>query len=276
MVLRERHDQSRYAFLHIPKTGGASFEQILAQELGDEFAVHSMHDYYCFPETLAQRRIIAGHIPYALFGWERRPRTVLTILRSPIDRVISNYRYIFMSPGHYGHDFVVRYRPSVTVCLQHPALRFDMVNLQTRMLAWNPPPLGPGLARDSWATFHRSCADYFDSDVDESCYPRAVAALRDSVRFGLYEDYENTVYRFCRLLGLSKPTELPQVNRSNSEWGAITDKDLTAISDSNKYDIRLYEEAKRISQRRDMMHSHWPQPDGSGTATAVLRGKTTK
>jgi hypothetical protein len=255
MLLQQRHDQPRYAFLHIPKTGGASFEQILARELGDEFAVHPMHDYYCFPETLAERRIIAGHMPFALFGWERRPRIVLTILRSPIDRVISNYRYILMSPGHYGHDFVTRYRPSLTECLQHPALRFDMVNLQTRMLGWTPPPLGAALTGDSWAAFHRSCADYFDSDIDESCYRRAIAALQVSVRFGMYDDYENTVCRFCRLLGLSKPTRLPHLNRSNSEWAAITDNDLprSAIAIGS---IAAFTKRQSGSRKvRDMMES---------------------
>ena len=69
-----------------------------------------------------------------MLGWEERPRKPATILRDPVQRVLSNYRYILATPGHYAHKFFERFRPTLAQCFDHPVLRIEFTDFQTKML----------------------------------------------------------------------------------------------------------------------------------------------
>jgi hypothetical protein len=78
---------------------------------------------------------------------------------------------MFAAPRQYAHAFVRRYRPSLAECLDHPSLRFDMANVQTRMLGWHPNSSSEGLrnaGRAPWGEYHKDSVDYIESEVDEA------------------------------------------------------------------------------------------------------------
>jgi hypothetical protein len=92
--------------LHIPKTGGRSFRRILKNIYGDALDLrHEIRQFYAnpkhappievdFPENI---RAIHAHLSIAQFMpviEECQPK-VVTWIRNPVDRVISNY-YFFM------------------------------------------------------------------------------------------------------------------------------------------------------------------------------------
>lgn len=254
MTIRE-HRNKRFGFLHIPRTGGSSFESMLRGRFPEGFAVRSLQEYYAFPELVRETRIVAGHIPHFLFAQETLPRTIFTIVRSPIARVTSNYRYIYTAPAHYGHELVTRYRLSLAECLEHPALRFDMSNLQTRMLGWRPPSASRPAAtepQDPWGRFHEDCADYFNSRVDEPCYARALDVLRNHASFGFFEELETTIGGFYEILGVRYQPPLLHINQSSEAAHPIGERDLEAITRCNGFDLCLYEGAKRIAGRPEM------------------------
>ena len=87
--------QPRVCFLHIPKTAGSSVRTFFRDLYGDfAFHAHTTLDYQVTSDTeLARYRFYAGHAYRS--DWVRLPvgTRFLTILREPVDRLISLYRY---------------------------------------------------------------------------------------------------------------------------------------------------------------------------------------
>jgi hypothetical protein len=85
-------------FLHIPKTAGTSLMDILQMQVDPD-------DFYSFPDGIenlqpekmyvAQKaRIIRGHRMYDFQKYFTRRPYVITMLRNPYDRIISNYAHL--------------------------------------------------------------------------------------------------------------------------------------------------------------------------------------
>jgi hypothetical protein len=132
------HDLERYVsenqdtgkcwfFVHIPKTAGSSFRSELASLLSPNYNVHIEGDRrpvsYSqkiidatkrFNERLKRQpcRFASGHIPVSTLakhvqGWQ--DLKLLTMLRDPVQRVISDYRYQ-TTPEHPSHlEFLERF-----------------------------------------------------------------------------------------------------------------------------------------------------------------------
>src|SRR5262245_20811677 len=85
-------------FLHIPKTAGTSLIDILQMQVNPG-------EFYSFPDgaenlqpdkvvTVQTARIVRGHRMYDFQKYFTRRPYVITLLRSPYDRVISNYGHL--------------------------------------------------------------------------------------------------------------------------------------------------------------------------------------
>ena len=101
-------DTGRFLFLHIPKTGGTSFrnmlysvfqtEQIVASKKdlkandGRYFRLDQLAEYA--PERLAAYRLIVGHLPFVTKDLLEPSPQVLVFLRDPLTRTLSNLLHI--------------------------------------------------------------------------------------------------------------------------------------------------------------------------------------
>lgn len=158
MTLLEFLDQSPkddafWFFLHIPKTAGSSFSTELASTVVpyQNIDVDYTRTDVPFPERLAAAvdaflsrqdldafKSASGHIPYNI---ARRivlkiPKTqMVTILRSPVDRVVSDYRYqrTTLHPPH--EAFKAKY-PTLESFVENPA----SWNHMTKLVAGRVPP----------------------------------------------------------------------------------------------------------------------------------------
>lgn len=99
-------------FVHLPKTGGTTFKSILRRVYGqnrlfettpgqvpesiDRFARAS-------EEERAAYRVVTGHIPFGMETLVPRPAATITLLRDPVERLISNYYYVRNAPDHPAH-----------------------------------------------------------------------------------------------------------------------------------------------------------------------------
>ena len=103
---------TNWVYSHIPKTGGTSFENYLAQLFLLQDILHvNAPDLNKMPEVMQLKkqipRYMAGHHPmhgllYQLLADEKLIH--LTILRDPVSRVLSYYNYLSTRTSHVLHD----------------------------------------------------------------------------------------------------------------------------------------------------------------------------
>ncbi|MEI2608144.1 MAG: sulfotransferase family 2 domain-containing protein [Candidatus Promineifilaceae bacterium] len=102
-------------FLHLPKTAGTTLLRILDRQYPSasvysiEADAHaSVRQFRELPEEARGRfRLVRGHLPYGIHTAIPRPTSYFTILRDPVERVLSYYFYILRTPGHYLYDIVM-------------------------------------------------------------------------------------------------------------------------------------------------------------------------
>lgn len=129
-VADNRDDKDCWFFVHIPKTAGSSFGTELNELLSPNFNVNVDDDHRQVPyqqkvvtaaqgfnERLKQGpcRFASGHIPVQLLrkhveDW--RKLKLITILRDPVRRVVSDYRYQ-RTPLHPTHGQFIKNFPTL-------------------------------------------------------------------------------------------------------------------------------------------------------------------
>lgn len=128
-------------FTHIPKASGTTLARVIERTFRPaqiftiyEVAGKSLEQQR---EDLVQRtsrpacpiRIIVGHEPFGLHARLKGGARYFTLLRDPVERVVSDYYYIQRTPHHRLHALVKSGE------LTLPALAEKLPNRQTRFLA---------------------------------------------------------------------------------------------------------------------------------------------
>ena len=144
MVNRGKMNDLTLIFLHIPKTAGSTLTSALCQKYGDRavFRVFSagQAEKEKYIDSLYKNmdhvKVIAGHM---FFGWHQSlpdpaKSTYITLLRDPVERVISDYYYIIRRPEHYLHD-TLKYLNIDFESFVSNRLSVEIDNFQTRLLA---------------------------------------------------------------------------------------------------------------------------------------------
>jgi len=88
--------------IHIPKTGGRSFDAVLKGEYGEPQVFNMTRDILRktskkLEETLPEKfSVLHGHLRFQdlLPVYQKQPAPVVTWLRDPVERVISNYYFL--------------------------------------------------------------------------------------------------------------------------------------------------------------------------------------
>jgi hypothetical protein len=138
-------DDKTIFFLHIPKCAGttlveeilkkrfSSREMLIFYELNTEDLVERLKGMS--DRKLRRIRCIAGHFAFGIHEYYQiRPSAYITILRNPVDRVISHYKDVVRRPSHYLHDQVTRRKLSLKEYMES-GLSLELNNGQTRILA---------------------------------------------------------------------------------------------------------------------------------------------
>jgi hypothetical protein len=90
----------KYVFVHLPKTGGTSFQLALRRVIGED-AVSPSFNASSLSEAdaarLDQYPVISGHISMTDVARYFPDRMILTILREPLDRCVSWYYFARMA-----------------------------------------------------------------------------------------------------------------------------------------------------------------------------------
>jgi hypothetical protein len=84
-------------FLHIPKTAGQSVHAFLQTMFAREEVCPARENFQLIPLPIVQLRkyrLFSGHLDWCLLDVVSAPRFVFTILRHPIERILSFYFYL--------------------------------------------------------------------------------------------------------------------------------------------------------------------------------------
>lgn len=109
-------DEKTLIFLHIGKTAGSSLHRIIERQFPSE-NIHTFDDddiqkcmnrFMNLPEEERRKiRCLKGHMPFGVHRWLPGKWSYMTMLRLPVERVISNYYYIRSIPEHTFYDIYV-------------------------------------------------------------------------------------------------------------------------------------------------------------------------
>ncbi|MGM1034210.1 MAG: sulfotransferase family 2 domain-containing protein [Bacillota bacterium] len=94
-------------FMHIPKTGGTTLNELFKKQ----YKLNEIFDHDSFQKKMMKMdeltevekrniKAIAGHYLYGIHQEFSRPFNYFTMLRDPVDRVISSYYFLKDYPGY--------------------------------------------------------------------------------------------------------------------------------------------------------------------------------
>jgi hypothetical protein len=100
-----------WIFMHLPKTGGNTLTAVLRRRFTGPQCFQFNPDDPGDLQRLARTGgrgvgYIDGHLPFGLHRWLDRPAVYITLLRHPVERLISEYYFIWNYEPHPLHRFL--------------------------------------------------------------------------------------------------------------------------------------------------------------------------
>ena len=242
--MKEQQNQA-LIFLHIPKAAGSTLATIIrgqyqASSIYEQYPANIRHSGASLTASqsahqrvsklkslpLAKREKIAalmGHDGFGLHELLPRPATYITMLRDPIDRVISHYYYVLRNPNNYLYEIVT----SKQMSLEEYAtsnLSPELDNGQTKYLTGFQTPY---LA---WGEYANTILETAKNNL-----------LHHFAVVGLTERFDDSLVLIQRAFGWKTPFYV----KTNVTRHRLPKQDLPAhvvdvIRKRNELDIELY------------------------------------
>lgn len=232
-ILDRRNAMECLRFLHIPKTGGSTFTNILERQYAGrksfQFSGIPSADrerFEALPEEDRENIVLfTGHAP-VFTGIERADgATIITILRDPISRVQSYCQHVFEGKV-----------PNLIADFPPEAFDLDkflesgdpeLSNLQTRLLARSESS--------------RSFYDMSASDAKEA----ALDALINKIsHFGLQEFFDESLIIFGSALNWKLPVYVSLNQRDTAQLLRFDRRQIERIAEMNAIDLEVYRLAR--------------------------------
>jgi len=264
-------------FTHIPKTAGTSLRHILVQQYGqnsvfmfyenpaltggakkgDEL-LNELRSYFKDVPGINQQNLdrlvnlkaISGHISFGIHDLLTvNEFHYITLLREPIERVISFY-YHMLHSNEEAHETAKQINIEDLICSKK-SIEFD--NLQVRMLS------GVG-----WEVPYGHCSH----DMLE----KAKYNLLNYYTFGIQDRFAESLEMFSKKLGWSEiQIVAANVGKNKQKSSDISPETLNLIAENNRLDLELYQFAKQLFEEQQKLqvleningtsHHNYPKKD---------------
>jgi len=226
-------------FLHIPKTAGSTFHMILnsrfteseTQNLfGSRYSETEIKQFINSPmEAKAHVRLLKGHMPFGLHQYLPGNSRYITVLRDPVERVISQYYYIKKNAHNPLHEQVEKGGLSIAEFVSS-GIAVGMNNGQCRFL---------------------------NGDLDEYGFDACGASLIENVKkhieehfiwLGVTERFDESIVLLSMLMGWKKRPHYirENISKTRKSRAEISAEDIEVIKRYNELDIKLYEYANEL------------------------------
>jgi galactose-3-O-sulfotransferase len=232
--------------MHLPKTAGSTLRSILEDKISDTDRIlfSPMKDLFQGREELHEQqrarlvqraqsegylRLIYGHLFFGTHELIQKKSRYLTVLREPVDRILSSYYY----RAQHGHC----YEPEVTLAdyvagkSPNRQMQIEVDNLQTRFLCarGGRPPEAP------WGGCTKAMLNEAKKNLDT-----------EFALVGLTERFDDTVKLLAGICGWNVPPAYERL-RVTQRYPGRTETSapiLRAIAAANELDSELYEHAR--------------------------------
>lgn len=217
-VIRMNEHEIIY-FMHMPKSGGSTMTNVIQKNLSPHEIVSYYHNEEDFQKKIKQIninkiKIIHGHYFFGIHKYIKRPFSYFTILRHPVERVISLYCFLKSIKGAQNDT----YR---NMTLNEFVERKIEANIQTA---------------------------YLSGDIVNPSLSKAMNNLRNHFDvIGTTEQFNETLY----LLGKRYNWSNLHYRRVNVTSGRLRTEEVseatkTLIKNVHHLDVLLYEYAKKL------------------------------
>ncbi|EFA86236.1 hypothetical protein PPL_00798 [Heterostelium album PN500] len=230
-----------YLYLHVPKTGGNSIIYLFRKTFGSVKAYQQwIHPSYIDRNVVSGRKAVVGHYNYGIHSYlnkeEQQTYSYMTMLRDPIDRVISHYYYHREQINDEGHQLAMQLDFKEWI-KKSPRGQ----NEQTRVLAGISVEAEPLVTNES--------------------FRQALYHLRKMKFVGITERFTESIVLMKYYCGLTDLTEVKSNKRkATTNLSSIPQDVIDLIREYNWMDILLYQEALKMFERqldivgRDLVH----------------------
>jgi hypothetical protein len=222
-------------FLHIPKAAGSTLRRIIEKQY-EPSTIFTIPSFYSSKEEfrqvaefqLKEIKVLKGHMFFGLHEVLPKPSTYITLLRDPVERIISHYYYVLRNPSHYLYKDV----KSKNMSLKEYAssgLSVELDNGQTRLISgFNFPDHSQPASQEMLEVAKQNLKLHF-----------AVV--------GIAEEFNKTLIILKKEFGWKMHFYVKENTTKNRPMKErISKETLDVIRNYNELDIELYRYAKDI------------------------------
>lgn len=240
-LIHMSHQDKTLIFLHIPKAAGSTLAAVIERQFdrhtiynvrGDEVR-ESINEFKNLSEDKRRQiKCLKGHMSFGLHNYLPLPATYITMLRDPVERVISHYSYVLRTPAHYLHKRVASAKMGLREYVRSglsPELSNGQVRLISGIKSVDSISGNNPVSIDILNVAKRNLQDYF-----------AVV--------GLSERFDESLILFKRILGWENVFYIKQnvaVTRFSSQE-VYDEETIDVIRNVNRLDLKLYDYAVRM------------------------------
>jgi hypothetical protein len=230
--------QQALIFVHIPKTAGSTLNSIIVREYGP-FQIAAVDGRYWrwayrrmthwTPQRFNPNDIFTGHMPFGLHKLMSREATYMTVLRKPVERVISEYFYRINRKSHPVEDREIK-----NLSLREYVEKLPYDNVQTKLLAGGTPDY-----------------NFMAGTCSSAMLGTAKRNLTESFSLvGLTERFEETL-ALCRIIFGWKVNRyaVQRVTRGKPNEKAISADLRELIAERNRFDMELYQYGAQLFEQ---------------------------
>ncbi len=231
----------RAIFLHIPKTAGFTLQKIIERQyppqsiytLEPSNELESIHEFQNLSQARrAQIRLLKGHLNMGqkLHEFLPPPVTYFTILRDPVERVISHYCFVRETPGHYLQDLATDKDLKGLLQGRH-AIMLNDAHVRLLSGVWGDLPFGE-CTQETLETAKKNLFEHF-----------AVV--------GLTERFDETLLLLKKTFSWRNVFYTPKnVTANRPTRDELPLGTLEAVINANRLDIELYQYATRLFEEQ--------------------------